>query len=181
MLRLAQPADLDAVHAIYMHPDVIPYLGYDPMSLDDFRPVFQELVDCRAFHILERDGEVAGFCRTTRQPGRSSHVVTLGTLAVSPRWRGSGVARDLMEQIIAMQAAQGILRLELMLEADNPRALAFYIKLGFVQEGFLRAAYKRGSDAHYTDEILMARLLMDQPALSVASGSPSSIASSPRS
>lgn len=163
MLRLAQPADLDAVYAIYMHPDVIPYLGYDPMPLAEFRAIFQELLDCRCFYIFERDGEVAGFCRTTRQPGRASHAVYLGTLAVSPRWRGTGLALQLMEQIIAMLAAEGILRLELMLEADNPRALAFYTKLGFVQEGRMRAAYKRASDAHYTDEIFMARLLAELP------------------
>lgn len=163
MFRLAQPADLDAVYAIYMHPEVIPFLGYDAMPLADFRPIFQELVDCRSFYVLERDGEVAGFCRTTRQPGRASHVAYLGTLAVSPRWRGSGVARELMEQIISMLAAQGILRLELMLETDNPRAFAFYKKLGFVQEGLMRAAYKRASDAHYTDEIFMARLLAELP------------------
>jgi ribosomal protein S18 acetylase RimI-like enzyme len=166
MLRLAQPADLDAVYAIYMHPDVIPYLGYDPMPLEDFRPIFQELVDCRSFHILERNGEVAGFCRTTRQPGRASHVVHLGTLAVSPRWRGSGLALELMEQIIAMLAAQGILRLELMLETDNPRAFAFYTKLGFVQEGLMRGAYKRASDSHYIDEIFMGKLLAELPARS---------------
>lgn len=163
MLRLSQPADLDAVYSIYMHPDVIPFLGYDPMPLDDFRPIFQELVDCRSFYILERDGDVAGFCRTTRQPGRASHVAYLGTLAVSPRWRGTGVARDLMDQIISMLAAQGILRLELMLETDNPRAFAFYKKLGFVQEGLMRAAYKRASDSHYIDEIFMAKLLTELP------------------
>jgi putative acetyltransferase len=146
-----------------MHPDVIPFLGYDPMPLADFRSIFQELVDCRSFYILERDGEVAGFCRTTRQPGRASHVAYLGTLAVSPRWRGTGVAGDLMDQIIAMLAGQGILRLELMLETDNRRAFAFYKKLGFVQEGLMRAAYKRASDAHYMDEIFMAKLLAELP------------------
>lgn len=163
MLRLAQAADLEPVYYIYMHRDVIPYLGYDPMPLAEFRPIFQELVDCRSFYILEREGEVAGFCRTTRQPGRASHVAYLGTLAVSPRWRGTGLARELMEQIIAMAASQGILRLELMLETDNPRAFAFYSKLGFVQEGLMRAAYKRESDEHYTDEVFMAKLLAELP------------------
>lgn len=163
MLRLATSADRDAVYSIYMHPDVIPFLGYDPMSPEDFRAVFQELVDCRSFYILEREGSIAGFCRITPQLGRASHVATLGTLAVSPRWRGSGIARELVEQVIALAAAQGILRVELMLETDNPRALAFYKKLGFQQEGMMRAAYKRSTDAHYMDEILMARLLADLP------------------
>ncbi len=164
MLRLAQPTDLDAVYAIYMHPDVVPYLGYEPLSLPDFRPIFQELIECRAFYILERDGAVAGFCRATRQPGRASHVVYLGTFAVSPQWRGTGLAREFMEQIIEMLESRGALRLELMLEADNPRAFAFYSKLGFVQEGLMRAAYKRSSDSHYTDEIFMAKLLTELPA-----------------
>jgi len=166
MLRPAAPADLQAVFAIYMDPEVVPFLGYDAMSLDEFRPVFQELVDCGTFYVFECDGAIAGFCRTTRQPGRSSHVVTLGTLAVSPRWHRTGVARELIERITALLASQGILRLELMLEADNPRAFAFYTKLGFKQEGLLRAAYKRAGDPHYTDEIYMARLLADLPSAS---------------
>lgn len=161
MLRLATPADKDAVYSIYMHPDVVPYLGYDPMSSADFEPVFQELVDCRSFYVLERDGSIAGFCRTTRQPGRTAHVVYLGTLAVSPHWRGAGVAQDLMEQITAMLESQGVLRLELRLDAGNRRAFAFYSKLGFKQEGRMRAAYKRSTDRYYLDDIFMAKLLAD--------------------
>lgn len=163
MLRLTTPADRDAVYAIYMHPEVVPFLGYEPMSSEDFRPVFQELLDCRSFYVLEREGSVAGFCRVTHRAGRASHVAYLSTIAVAPRWHGTGVARELMERIIERLQAQGVLRVELMLEADNPRAFAFYSKLGFEQEGRLRAAYKRSSDRHYTDEIVMARLLADLP------------------
>jgi GNAT superfamily N-acetyltransferase len=119
MLRLATPSDRDAVYEIYMHPQVVPYLGYDPMSCEDFAPVFQELLECRSFYVLEREGSVAGFCRVTRQPGRASHVAYLGTLAVAPRWHGTGVARELMERIIAMLRAQGVLRVELMLDRQS--------------------------------------------------------------
>lgn len=163
MLRPATATDQEAVYSIYMHPDIVPFLGYDPMSAEAFRPVFQELLDCGSFYVFERDESVAGFCRITRQTGRASHVAYLGTLAVSPRWHGTGVARELMERIITMLTAQGVLRVELMLEADNSRAFAFYHKLGFEQEGVMRAAYKRSSDPHYTDEIFMARLLTDLP------------------
>lgn len=31
--RLATAEDLEAVHAIYMHEDVVPFLGFDPMPL----------------------------------------------------------------------------------------------------------------------------------------------------
>lgn len=163
MLRLATPADRDAVYSIYMHPEVIPYLGYDPMPAEAFAPIFQELLDCRSFFIFERDRKVAGFIRSSRQPGRAAHVAYLGTFAVSPDFHGTGVARQIVEELIAMLKKQGVLRLELQLEPDNPRALAFYTKIGFQQEGRLRAAYKRASDPHYTDEIYMGMLLADLP------------------
>ncbi|MBM0103194.1 GNAT family N-acetyltransferase [Steroidobacter sp. S1-65] len=166
MLRLATPADRDAVYSIYMHPEVIPYLGYDPMPAEAFVPIFQELLDCRSFYVFERDGKVAGFIRSSRQPGRAAHVAYLGTFAVSPDWHGTGVARQIMEETIALLKKQGVLRLELQLEPDNPRALAFYTKLGFQQEGRLRAAYKRAGDPHYTDEIYMGLLLADLPTAS---------------
>lgn len=163
MLRLATPADSNAVYSIYMHPEVVPFLGYDPMSAADFAAIFEELVECRSFYVFERNGNIMGFIRSTRQPGRASHVVYLGTFAVSPQWRGTGVAREIMEGLITMLKEQGVLRLELQLEPDNPRALAFYTRLGFQQEGRLRAAYKRSTDPHYMDEIYMGKLLADLP------------------
>jgi putative acetyltransferase len=66
MRRLARPQDLEAVFAIYMHERVVPFLGYDPMPLGAFRPIFGELVDCGCFYVYEVDGCVAGFYRATR-------------------------------------------------------------------------------------------------------------------
>jgi hypothetical protein len=82
--RLATWTDFDRVYEIYMHPAVIPYLGFDPMSRDDFRLVYQELLASDAFYVVEVEGTVEGFYKTARQEGRSSHVVTLGPLAVAP-------------------------------------------------------------------------------------------------
>jgi ribosomal protein S18 acetylase RimI-like enzyme len=159
MLRLAHHSDIEAVFAIYMHESVIPYLGYDPMPLEDFRPLFTELVKSRSFFVMERDGRVKGFCRASWHPGRAAHVAYLETLAVSADERGSGLARQLIEQVISELQRQGVLRVELMVEADNPRALAFYKKLGFQHEGTLRAAYKRSHEEDYIDELFLAKLL----------------------
>ena len=65
----------------------------------------------------------------------------------------------MIDEAMDWMRADGIRRVELMVEADNPRAFAFYRKLGFEQEGRLRAAYKRANEPDYVDEILMARLL----------------------
>ena len=157
--RLADRDDLEAVHFIYMHPEVVPYLGIDPASLEEFEPVFTALVSTRSFFIVPRDGEVQGFYRVNRHPGRSGHAAALETLAVSPAMKGTGFALTMVNDALDCMREDGILRVELMVEADNPRGIAFYRKLGFEQEGRLKKAYKRAGDADYVDEILMARWL----------------------
>jgi len=168
MHRLAQLTDLDAVHAIYMHEEVVPFLGVDPMSKADFQPIFDALVAGGGFFVVERGGQVRGFYRAVRHEGRAGHGAYLGTLAVSPDEKGSGFAAGMVAEAMDRLADAGVLRIELMLEADNPRALAFYRKLGFEHEGTLRAAYKRAGQAHYVDELLMARLLAPLPRAEVA-------------
>ena len=158
MRRLATPQDIDTVFPLYMHEKVIPFLGYDPMPIDDFRPIYRELVDSSCFHLYEIDGKVAGFYRATRYPGRVQHVACLGTLAVDPALHGKGVALAMVSQAIAVLKASGVKRIELYVESDNATALRFYDKLGFVIEGTLRKFYKRAGDADFIDDHLMALL-----------------------
>jgi putative acetyltransferase len=158
MHRHATLADIDAVYAIYMDENTIPYLGFDSMPRTDFLPVMEKLVASQSFYVVEREGSIQGFYRISRHEGRARHVAYLGTLAVSPEARGTGLARSMVETAIARLHAEGVVRIELMLEADNPRALNFYRKLGFEREGTMRCAYKRSSDAGYVDELFMAKL-----------------------
>lgn len=159
MRRLATPQDIEAVHAIYSHEAVLPYLTYERMPLADFRPIYQGLLDSGVFFVWEVDGAIAGFYKATRLPGRVSHVAQLGTLAVDPGRHGQGVARAMVSDAIARLKAEGVRRVELYAEADNARGLRFYQKLGFVEEGRLRDFYKRAGDAHYVDELVMGLLL----------------------
>ena len=163
MHRLARTSDFELVYSIYMHEEVVPFLGFDPMSKEEFVSIFATLVGSKCFFVVELGGVVKGFYRVTRHEGRANHVVYLGTLAVSPEEKGSGFAFNMMIVAIENLKEQGVLRVELMLEADNPRALAFYKKLGFVQEGTMRAAYKRSNQTHYIDELFLAKLLQPLP------------------
>jgi putative acetyltransferase len=159
MRRLAEPHDLEAVFAIYMHERVVPFLGYDPMPLDAFRPIFDELVDCGCFYVYEVDGRIAGFYRASRYPGRVSHVACFGTLAVDPALHGRGIAQAMVRDAIERLEAEGVKRIELYAEADNTGGLRFYEKLGFEREGVLRKFYKRAGEADYVDDHLLALLI----------------------
>lgn len=159
MRRLARPEDLRAVFSIYSHPSVVPYLTYEPMDPAAFGPIFDELVRSGCFWVWESDGAVTGFYKATRLPGRVSHVVQLGTLAVDPRLHGQGVGRAMIDDALRHFRSEGIRRVELFAESDNVQALAFYQRFGFVHEGTLREFYKRAHEAHYVDEYVMGLLL----------------------
>ena len=158
MRRLATPEDIDTVFALYMHEKVVPYLGYDPMPLEDFRPIYQEMFESRRFFVYELDGRIAGFYRATRYPGRVQHVASLGTLAVDPALHGQGVALAMVSQAIDELKAAGVKRVELCVESDNAPGLRFYEKLGFQREGTLRKFYRRAGAAEAIDDHMMALL-----------------------
>lgn len=159
MRRLATPADFDRVYDIYMHEEVVPFLGFEPMPREAFARVFDPLFESGGFYVFEVEGQVQGFYKAQRHIGRAAHVVYLGTLAVAPAKKGRGVAQMMMGDALARLRAAGIRRVELTVEADNPRAIAFYERFGFVHEGTQRAAYKRASDAGYVDELMYGLLL----------------------
>jgi putative acetyltransferase len=156
---LAEPGDLEAVHAIYMHEQVIPFLGYDAMPLEDFRAVYQALLVGDDFFVYESAGQLAGFYKVSRYPGRARHVASLGALAIDPALQGQGLGTAMVVDAIARLRGEGVSRVELLVEADNAQAIRFYRDLGFEHEGTQRKAYKRAGEAHYVDELMMALLL----------------------
>lgn len=158
MIRLALPTDFLNVFDIYMHPEVVPYLGYDAMSQEEFRPIYQELLNSNAFFVWEEQQTIKGFCRVVCNAGRSKHAAYLGTFAVHPDARGGGVAKKILNQIVVDLHQKGVLRIELMVLEDNLRALAFYKKYGFEIEGVMRSSFKRSYQEHYVNDLYMAML-----------------------
>lgn len=159
MRRLATETDLDQVFAIYMHARVIPFLGFDPMPMERFRFIYQDLLQSKCFYVYEFSNRVAGFYKASRHSGRAQHVAYLSTVALDPAMHGRGIGRAMVEDAIAKLNASGVTRIELLVESDNTHAIAFYKRLGFEREGTMRKAYRRASDAHYVDEVAMALLI----------------------
>ena len=157
MLRTARAADEQALFPIYTHELVERFLTFDGVDAQRFGEIFRSLLESGDFFVYEIDGAIAGFCKATRLPGRSSHVAHLGPLAVSPQFRGRGHAAAMLTEVLARLERNGVLRFELLAEADNPRGIAFYRKLGFEREGVQRKAYKRAAESDYVDEVMMVK------------------------
>lgn len=157
MLRIARASDEQAVFPIYTHELVERFLTFDGVDAPGFSGIFRSLLESGEFFVYEAEGAIVGFCKATRLPGRSNHVAHLGPLAVSPQFHGRGYAAAMLTDVLARLEQSGALRFELQVEADNPRGIAFYRKLGFEREGVQRKAYKRATESQYVDEVMMVK------------------------
>ena len=156
--RSITSTDLEVLHFIYMDEGNNPFLSYDPMDLAAFRPLFENLVRSGRTYLLTDDTSVVGTFELRLQEHRCSHIATLGSFAMHPAFRGRGFGAKAIDEIVRIARSRGVRRLDLLVEADNPRAIRFYEKHGFVREGILRGAFRRAGDPHDVDEIAMARL-----------------------
>lgn len=87
---------------------------------------------------------------------RRSHARMLG-IGIAPQWQGKGLGKRMMQRLIDWADNwTSVLRIELVVHADNDHAMALYRGMGFVVEGRHRAyAVKNGE---LVDAFFMARL-----------------------
>jgi len=113
--------------------------------------------------VAERDGELIGAAGLNGVSGhvRRRHAMALG-LHVAPQSQRQGVGSALMAALCDYANRwAGVLRLELLVYADNETAIRLYRKFGFEVEGRLRAHALR--DGVYVDSLAMGRLHPNPP------------------
>lgn len=81
--------------------------------------------------------ELVGFCGYRRETlERTRHRAEVGPFFVTKTFQGTGAAKALMDGVIAEATAAGVGQLELYVDTENNRAIAFYEKAGFERVGF---------------------------------------------
>jgi ribosomal protein S18 acetylase RimI-like enzyme len=66
--------------------------------------------------------------------GYEGHRGWMNYLAVTPRFRGRGCGRALVDHVERLLLERGCPKVNLQVRASNPDALAFYRRLGYVQD-----------------------------------------------
>ncbi len=179
MFRPADRGDLAFVHALHMHAEVNPFLSYDPMTIDEFEPLFVALLRDSEFLLYEeRPGQPLGTAQVRRGSERLAHSVHVGGIAVLPECWGQGVGTRLLAELVARLHGEGFSRIELTVPVDNPRAIAVYEKSGFVREGTMRGFYSRAGRPGFFDEHLMALVSGSPPGAGPGSEPPAEPSSS---
>jgi RimJ/RimL family protein N-acetyltransferase len=102
-----------------------------------------------------RGAEILGVAGLAIQQGeKEAHKGLLWGMYVRPDARGAGLARRLVEAVIA-RAKTRVELVQLSVVVDNRSARRLYARLGFVEYGIEKKSLKyRG---RYYDEVLMAR------------------------
>ncbi|MEL7262352.1 MAG: GNAT family N-acetyltransferase [Pseudomonadota bacterium] len=77
-------------------------------------------------------GRLIGFCGYRPQRfERTRHRAEIGPFFVTAAAHGTGAAQVLMDGILAEARADDVARMELTVDAENARAIAFYTRNGF--------------------------------------------------
>jgi len=109
------------------------------------------------FLIAELDGEVAGYARLKEGPAPAevagSRPIELVRIYAGRAWQGRGVGAALMQACLDEAGRRGCDAIWLGVWEQNPRALAFYRKWGFIEVG--TQTFKLGDDLQ--TDLLMRR------------------------
>jgi putative acetyltransferase len=170
LIRPTEPADALAISALLGRIGTVEgTLQMPDAALASRLEMLQRIDphDCKLVAVAA-DGTVVGSAGLhLSHPGlRRRHVRLLG-IGIAPEWQGRGLGRRMMARLLDWADNwAGVLRIELLVHADNERAIALYESLGFVQEGrHVGYALKNG---RYVDSFSMARLHPKPPQLPAA-------------
>ena len=78
-------------------------------------------------------------------PGRSDGAAELDALFVDPAFMRRGIGRALLDDALTLARSRGCRRIEV---TANPRAVEFYVKMGFIDDGIEQTRFGPGLRMH---------------------------------
>lgn len=159
MLEKVKADDFSYIYNLYMHPKVNPYLLYEMMDEEIFKPIFDDLLREEVLYLYNEGSETLGMCKLIRQKHRNEHILYLGGLAIHPDSFGKGFGRKMLLEIIGFCKNAGVSRIELSVAVHNQKAIHLYEDVGFTKEGILKNFTYLKSKDQFIDEILMSNLI----------------------
>jgi ribosomal protein S18 acetylase RimI-like enzyme len=102
--------------------------------------------------------KLAGIAGLRREPlAQVAHKAVLWGVFVAPDLRKQGIARQLFARILAHARQEGVLQIQLCVNAENSKAKSLYQSLGFKSYGLEPRAMRVG-DRFYDEEHMVLRL-----------------------
>jgi len=156
MIRKATPDDFNFIYELHMHPGVNRFLFYEIMSAEEFKTIFNELLLEEVLYVFEEDNIPKGMFKFIPKQHRSSHIVSLGGVAIHPSFSGKGCGQRMLDEIILLGKERAFIRMELGVSTINTKAIHLYQKAGFKKEGVVKKYIYLKTEDLFLDDILMA-------------------------
>jgi putative acetyltransferase len=155
-IRPVRPEDAEAINELRRQRSVMDYtMSLPSESLAVNQRFLENLGPDDHVLVAERDGRVVGMGGLHVEGGKRRHVGGVG-VAVREEFQNQGIGRALIESLLDIADNYlGLVRVELVVLADNERAVHLYESLGFRIEG--RKAKDVFSRGEYRDTLVMGR------------------------
>jgi L-phenylalanine/L-methionine N-acetyltransferase len=158
MIRQITNNDFEFIFKLYMHPTVNPFLLYETMPIEAFKPIFDDLLQQKIIFIFAENNENIGMFKMIPLAHRTSHINYLGGVAIHPNYAGKGFGGKMIDEILELGKTRNLKRIELSTATFNQKAIKLYEKKGFILEGVLKNYTYLKSENRYIDEQMMAYL-----------------------
>lgn len=102
--------------------------------------------------IEESHQGIVAACKVIKCARRLRHSAYIGSLAARHTELGKGLGRDFFGNVFSMLCVEGYSRLELLVAADNEKAISLFTSFGFVIEGTHKNCFSRSGTDQLFDE-----------------------------
>ena len=149
--------DVKRIYDIVFNEEVLPFMPYPNMSLEQFQSELQKRSDRTFLYVYETAKEISGVVELRKGENKQNHIGHVAVFAVHPDFQNKGIGSEMMKHLLSITHDYGIKKLCLNVVSKNQRAIDFYKKFGFLIEGYFRRQIKENGS--YGDLIAFSYLL----------------------
>ena len=159
-VRLARQEDTEAIRTIYNVEVLGSTVTFDlkPRSAEDQRAWVARHQGAHPAVVAVEESVVVGFGSLSSFRDRAAYATTVeDSLYVDRAWRGKGVGRLLLDELVTLAVARGFHAVIARVSGDNEPSIALHKACGFAPVGVEREVGRKFG--HWIDVAVLQRML----------------------
>jgi L-amino acid N-acyltransferase len=159
-VRLARQEDTEAIRAIYNEEVTGSTVTFDikPRTAEEQRAWIARHQRAHPAVVAEEGSTVVGFGSLSPFRDRAAYATTVeDSLYVDAAWRGKGVGRLLLDELVALAVARGFHTVIARVSGDNEPSIALHRRCGFALVGVEREVGRKFGQ--WIDVAVLQRML----------------------
>lgn len=149
-LRRATSDDFDALYEIWMQDHINPFMSFELMSKEAFKPIFESMFKDSDIYVIEDNGQIVAVKRMDFGTDDHAHIAEYASFGVHKDHLRKGYGElfySFFLEVIQRERPD-ITRIEFSQESDNDPALRLANKMGFSVEAIFPDWLPRDTGTH---------------------------------